>query len=264
MTAETDQGRRKRRYQRTLFDEIATTYDAYRMGYPPEITGFVIETAGLHPGSDVLEVGCGTGQLTESLAGRGFRLTAIDIGPSMVAAARRRLGGSAVSFRVTSFEDLAADDASFDLIVAGAAYHWVDPDVRFAKPARLLKPGGWLALLGYDEHYDDPLGAALADMWTARSDPAEPWTGSREPADAEAISASGRFGEPVPRTASERLTLAAESVLRIESTRSTLLSWPPESRRQFLGELAERLGSRDDVPLTRVSWLTMARVRPRP
>lgn len=90
----------------------------------------------------VLEVGCGTGQLTERLAGFGFSLTAIDIGPSMIATARRRLDGSAVSFQVASFEDFAAADACFDLIVSGTAFHRVDPEVKFCKSARLLRPGG--------------------------------------------------------------------------------------------------------------------------
>ncbi len=158
---ETERERGRRRHRRTLFDAIAPAYDEYRLGYPPEITEFVLGTAGVGPGSDVLEVGCGTGQLTEMLAGRGFRLTVIDIGPSMIAAARRRLDSAAVSFQVTSFEDFTAAGASFDLIASGAAYHWVDPEARFAKLATLLRPGGWLALLGYDERYDDPLGAAL-------------------------------------------------------------------------------------------------------
>ena len=263
--AENEQERGKRRRQRMLFDDIAADYDTYRLGYPQEIVESVIGLARLGAGSDVLEVGCGTGQLTESLAGRGFRLTAIDIGPSLIDTARRRLEGTGVSFQVTSFEDLAADDASFDLIVSGAAYHWVDPQVRFSKPARLLRPGGWLALLGYDERYDDPVGAALLAMWTARSDAvAAPWAGPQEPADADAIGASGWFEAPVTRTASDRLVLPAESVIRIENTRATVLSWPPETRERFLTELAGHLSSRPEVPLTRLSWVTMARLAPRP
>ena len=80
----------------------------------------------------------------------------------MVAAARRRLPGSAVSFQVASFEDFAAADGSVDLIVSGTAFHWIDPEVRFRKPARLLHPGGRLALLETGERYDDPFGAAVA------------------------------------------------------------------------------------------------------
>ena len=262
--AETERERSKRRSQRALFDAIAPAYDTFRLGYPREIVDFVLGTAGLGSGSDVLEVGCGTGQLTEALAGRGLRLTAIDIGPAMIAAAQRRLDGAAVSFQVTSFEDLAADDASFDLVVSGGAYHWVDPEVRFAKPARLLRPGGSLALVGYDERYDDPLGTELLEMWAARSDPASPWAGPQEPADADAIAASGLFGAPETRTASDRLVLPAESVLRIEGTRSTVLSWPSDVRGRFLAELAGRLRSQPEVSLTRLSWATMAGVAPRP
>ena len=120
---ESERDRDKRLYQRALFDGIAERYEASRPGYPQHVMEFVAKTAGLGPGAVVLEVGCGTGQLTERLAGRGFRLTAIDIGPSMVAAARQRLAGADVSFHVTSFEDLLAADRSFDLVISSAAFH---------------------------------------------------------------------------------------------------------------------------------------------
>jgi 2-polyprenyl-3-methyl-5-hydroxy-6-metoxy-1,4-benzoquinol methylase len=87
MAAETEQMRGKRRYQRTLFDGVAGRYQASRRGYPPEIVGFVTETARLRPRTTVLEVGCGTGQLTGQLAANGFAVTAIDLGARMVAAA---------------------------------------------------------------------------------------------------------------------------------------------------------------------------------
>jgi len=132
---ESERDRNKRRYQRTLFDGIAARYEESRPGYPPEIAEFVATTAGLGPGAAVLEVGCGTGQLTERLAGSGFRLTAIDIGPAMVAAARQRVTDAEASFEITSFEDLAAADASFDLVISSAAFHWIDPEVAFSKSA---------------------------------------------------------------------------------------------------------------------------------
>ena len=110
--AETEQERSTRRHQRTLFDGVAELYEASRLGYPGSIVELAVATAGLGAGRTVLEVGCGTGQLTERLARFGFRLTAIDLGPSMIDAARRRLAGSAVSFEVASFEDFAAPEAS--------------------------------------------------------------------------------------------------------------------------------------------------------
>jgi 2-polyprenyl-3-methyl-5-hydroxy-6-metoxy-1,4-benzoquinol methylase len=81
MGQETELDRSKRRYQRTLFDGVAPLYEASRLGYPSDIVEFVVTTAALSAGSTVLEVGCGTGQLTERLAYFGFSLTAIDMRP---------------------------------------------------------------------------------------------------------------------------------------------------------------------------------------
>lgn len=258
---ETPEGRTKRRRQRTLFDGVAELYDKSRLGYPRDIVDFVLATAGVGAGSDVLEIGCGTGQLTHSLASCGFRLTAIDIGASMISAAQRRLADSAVSLQVASFEDFAAADASFDLIVSATAFHWIDPEVRFRKPARLLRRGGWLALLETGERYDDPLGAALLGMWTARSDNGGAWVGRPHPGATEIIAGTGLFEPAICRTHTQRIAQRAETVIGVENTRATSLSWPDDARREFTAELRRQLGAATEVQLTQETSLTMARVR---
>jgi len=253
--------RERRRYQRGLFDKVARLYEATRPGYPPELAGFVGETAGARAGSAVLEVGCGTGQLTEALAPLGFALTAIDIGASLTEVARERVTGDGVAFLAVSFEELDAGPGSFDLIVSGAAFHWVDPEVRFRKAARLLRPGGWLAVAGYEERYDEPLGAALDGMWLARSANDGAWV--TRPADGEAISGSGLFGPAVHRTFARRIVRSAEDVVGVENTRATSLSWPDEVRRAFSAELRELLGPigpRSAIGVTVTSSVTMAPV----
>jgi ubiquinone/menaquinone biosynthesis C-methylase UbiE len=264
MGAETEQERSKRRHQRTLFNGVARLYEASRLGYPSDIVEFAVATAAVGAGSEVLEVGCGTGQLTESLACFGFRLTAIDLGPSMISAARRRLDGSAVSFEVASFEDFAAPEASFDLIISGTAFHWVDPEVRFRKPARLLRPGGWLALLETGERYDDPFGAALLGLWTARSDDGGARLRGPHFADTEVIAATGLFETPTHKTHTQRIVRPAETVVGVENTRATSLSWPDDIRREFTEQLRHHLRSQTEVQLTQQTSLTMARVLPRP
>jgi ubiquinone/menaquinone biosynthesis C-methylase UbiE len=260
MGAETEPERSKRRHQRTLFDSVAELYEASRLSYPAEIVEFALATAGLVAGSAVLEIGCGTGQLTESLADFGFSLTAIDIGRSMIATARHRLDGRAVSFQVVSFEDFAAADGSFDLIASGTAFHWVDPEIRFRKPARLLCPGGWLALLETGEHYDDPFAAALHGMWAARSD--DGGARLRQPhfADTQVIARTGLFETPVHKTHTQRIVRPAETVVGVENTRATSLNWPDDVRREFTEELRQRLRSQAEVELTQQTSLTMARV----
>jgi ubiquinone/menaquinone biosynthesis C-methylase UbiE len=257
--AENEQDRSRRLHRRALFDTVAQLYEASRLGYPSDIVEFAIATAAVGAGSDVLEVGCGTGQLTESLARHGFRLTAIDIGPSMIAAARRRLDGSVISFRVSSFEDFAAADASFDLIISGNAFHWVDPELRFRKPARLLRPGGWLALLDTVEHCDDPFGAALLGMWVARSDDGTAWVRQPHFADTEVIAGTGLFETPVYKTHARRIVRSVEEVIGVEATRATSLSWPAEIRREFTEQLRHHLRSQAEVQLTQETSLTMAR-----
>lgn len=263
IATETEGDRDKRHYQRTLFDGVAGLYAASRPRCPVSAAEFVVATAGIGPGAEVLEVGCGTGQLTEPLAvlmaGLGARLTAIDIGPAMIDAARRRLAGAGVSFQVTSFEDLDAADASFDLVISSAAFHWIDPEVRYAKSARLLRPGGWLALLGTEDRYDEPLGTVLEDMWMARTDSGGAW--EQRPGDPEVVARTGLFAAPVTHEHTERLTRPAADVITVEGTRATFLSWTAEVRRSFAEELAEHLRAQPKVPLTRHTPVTMAQVR---
>ncbi len=255
---ETEPERHQRRSQRTLFDGIAEQYELSRPGYPPQVVEFVTATAGLGPAAAVLEIGCGTGQLTERLASSGFRLTAIDLGASMIAAARQRLAGADVSFQVTSFEDLTAVDASFDLVISSAAFHWIDPEVAFSKPARLLRPGGWLALLGTEERYDDPLGATLDVLWATHGATGGAW--ERCPSDPEAIAATGLFGPPACLTDRQRATLPADDVIALEGTRATFLSWPRDTQRHFTEELRRLLEPAPAVDLTRHTSVTMAQV----
>jgi len=263
MAAETEEMRARRRHRRALFAGIADRYRAFRRGYPPETVRFVIDTAGLGPGGAVLEVGCGTGQLTAQLAAHDLAVTAIDIGAGMITAARQHLGGSPVSFHVVSFEEFDAPEGSFDLVISAAAFHWIDPDVKFAKPARLLKAGGWLALLDTEERYDDPLGSDLHDMWAARSEHGDVQAGQRTPPAADLTGAAGLFGPPVHRSHSQRIVLPAQTVIGVETTRATFLSWPEPARQDFTRGLRRHLQHHADVYLTQQTSLAMAQALPR-
>ena len=258
MTAgpETDRERDKRHAQRVLFDGIAGQYDDARPAYPAPVLDFVVATAGLNAGSTALEIGCGTGQLTEGLARRGLRVTAIDLGPALIDRARRRPGCADISFQVTAFEDLAAADASFDLIISAAAFHWIDPQVAFGKSARLLRPGGWLALLGTAEEYDDPVGPALDDLWIRHGDTGGAW--QRRPSDPEVVAATGLFGPPECMAYRWRDTMSAADVVALEGTRATFLSWPAGRQKAFADELRALAVSVPVLGVTRITSVTMA------
>src|SRR5215471_300408 len=133
--AEDAQQRARRERLRTGFDRIAERYDATRVGYPDALVDAMLGTAGVRPGDPVLEVGCGTGQLTRQLADRGKALTAIDLGPAMVAVARKRLDDRDVHWWVGPFEEFDGGGETFALMVSATAFHWIDPAVALPRAA---------------------------------------------------------------------------------------------------------------------------------
>src|SRR6266576_1608027 len=88
-----------------VFDGIAADYDALRSGYPPALVDLALRRGDLRAGSRVLEVGSGTGKLTELLVERGLVVDAVEPGQNMIAVARGRVGDTAaVTFHVGRFE----------------------------------------------------------------------------------------------------------------------------------------------------------------
>ena len=128
---------------------------------------------GLGGGSRVLEVGRGTGKLTSDLARRGFALEAIDPGAGMVAVARRAVGDAPVTFHIGRFEDVDLPAGAFDALFSATAFHWVDPRVGWVKAARLLRPGGTLALLTHVVDSTGPLHDEFRAAWR-EARPGEP------------------------------------------------------------------------------------------
>jgi SAM-dependent methyltransferase len=138
-----------RRATGRLFDEVAELYDRVRLTYPDELFADLVGITGIREASSVLEVGCGTGQATRSLAALGLSVTAVEAGAHMAALARQRLGGfDNVEVETSTFEDWDNRGRRFDLLLAAASWHWVDPAVGWPKAHRVLRPGGWMALIG--------------------------------------------------------------------------------------------------------------------
>ncbi|WP_203916705.1 class I SAM-dependent methyltransferase [Rugosimonospora africana] len=255
MTVETPEQRRTREQQRVLFDGVAGLYDATRQSYPAEIVDAVVANAAIGPGAAVLEIGCGTGQLTRQLAGQAFNLTAIDIGAAMVQAARRNVADATARFQVCSFEDFP-DSGPFDLIVSATAFHWIDPSVGLAKADRLLRPGGWVALLTTGERYPEPLQGRLRDLWVRYSRQAGKWGG--QPAWLTALRENGRFGETVEASHTRALRLPAEAIVGVERTRATFLSYAEQDQADFTADLKALLEPGSHVDLIQESFLAMA------
>ncbi len=134
----------------TVFDQVADEYDRHRPTYPDGLIDLACRLGRLERGGEVLEIGCGTGQLTSSLLARGLRVTAVEPGARLAALAKRRLAGTGELELVNArIEDAHLPGEHFRAAFSAAAIHWVDPDVGWRRVADVLVPDGTLALVQY-------------------------------------------------------------------------------------------------------------------
>ncbi len=116
----------------------AERYDRTRPRYPDAMVDRIVAAC---PGPGVLDVGCGTGIEARQFQAAGCEVLGVEPDARMADFARR--GG--VEVEVATFEAWDPAGRMFDAVVAGTAWHWVDPVAGAAKAARVLRPGGRLA-----------------------------------------------------------------------------------------------------------------------
>ena len=133
---------------RAMFDDDPDAYDRTRPVVPDHIFDDLVELAGLAPGARVLEIGPGTGQATRPLLQRGLHVLALELGPQLAERMRQNPAFRETRVVTKSFEAWdPGDEPPFDAVFACNSFHWIDPDVRFAKAADVLAPAGHLVVL---------------------------------------------------------------------------------------------------------------------
>jgi SAM-dependent methyltransferase len=137
------------RSARTVFDGAARFYDEARPGYPEQLIEDVIGLSGIPPDGRILEVGCGPGKATLPFARRGYAMLCVELGADLAALAREHCRPyPRVEIQQVSFEDWPLHERSFDLLISAQAWHWIPPQIGYAKAAAALKRTGSLALFG--------------------------------------------------------------------------------------------------------------------
>jgi len=121
------------------FGADAERYDRARPSYPTAMVDRIVAES---PGRDVVDAGCGTGISARLFQAAGCRVLGVDPDPRMAGLAR----GSGLEVEVAKFEDWDAAGRTFDAVIAGQAWHWVNMAAGAAKAAAVLRPGGRLAV----------------------------------------------------------------------------------------------------------------------
>lgn len=129
------------------FNTLASDYAKFRTSYSEELFDTILDYARVPPGGRVLDLACGTGLGMLPYLRRGFSVCGVDVAPAMIEEARKVLPQDAkVEFSLGRAEELTLLDASFDIVSCAQAFHWFEPHRVFAECARVLKPGGALAI----------------------------------------------------------------------------------------------------------------------
>jgi SAM-dependent methyltransferase len=127
------------------FDVVnAFDYDELRPSYAPEAVAWVADRGSLRPGSIVVDLAAGTGQLSRRFAPLGVDLIAVEPAANMRAVLQERLP----TLRIVdgTAEAIPLADRSVDAMVVGNAFHHFDRMAAFAEIHRVLRPDGVLAL----------------------------------------------------------------------------------------------------------------------
>ncbi len=245
---------------RATFDSAAQLYQQARPDYPDALYDELVGLAGLRSGDRLLEIGCATGKATAPLARRGFQITCVEIGAELAAAARHTLAGfpevEVIEAAFETWQPPAA--ATFDLVFAATAWHWIDPAVKYRRAWELLRPGGHLAFwtathvfpAGGDRFFHD-----IQEVYDEIGEGLPPGEGRPKPGevpdDRAEIEGSGFFDHVVTRHFDWELSYRAEEYIRLLDTFSGHIAMEAWQRDRLYGEIRRRLAERPDGRLRR-------------
>jgi ubiquinone/menaquinone biosynthesis C-methylase UbiE len=236
------------------FGDVAELYERVRLPYSDAAVDRLVEALGLDLSAEVLDLAAGTGKLTRALVGRFGRVVAVEPNAAMRALIENAetLAGSA--------EHIPIADSQFDAVFVGDAFHWFDWPVALAEIARVLRPGGALALIW--NHWwetEPPIPDAALTLLSARFDE----SGARHLRDNEnwRDGFAGSAFEPLSEEAlAERLEVDGPRLVDLYLTTSSLAVMGPVERSALERQLRELVRGRFSIAVqVQLAWTRVTR-----
>ncbi|MGK5729424.1 class I SAM-dependent methyltransferase [Streptomyces sp. URMC 124] len=260
------------------FGSDAGRYDRARPRYPDAVVER-ITAAGAGVGApeildvlDVLDVGCGTGIAARQFRAAGCTVLGVEPDPRMAGLARQ----SGLDVDVATFEAWEPAGRRFDAVVAGQAWHWVDPVAGAAKAAQVLRPGGRLAAFWNVPRVPPEVAEAMAAAYqrVAPGSPFDVRAMAKSPLDgyqalsakaADGIRKAGGFGEPEQWRFDWEHAYTREAWLDQIPTQGAFTRLPPDELAQVLestGAAIDAMGGGFTMPYVTVTVTAPLRREP--
>ena len=231
------------------FGNVAKTYHRVRPPYSQTLLDRAQEALELDASARVLDLAAGTGRLTEELHNRFADVVAVEPDERMRAVHGFALAGSA--------EAIPLEGSCVDAVFVGEAFHWFDPAAAIPELARVLRPGGGLAIVS--THWwetQPPLPEAALELL---SEPYERFRAQRRPPWDDAF-ASSPFEPFHYERADDELTVDAATLLTLYSTTSSLAALPDDERGALFTRVRPLLGGPYRLPLRHeLAWTRLVR-----
>jgi len=225
----------------TAFADVAGAYERARPGYPEDAVRWLV---GDEP-RDVVDLGAGTGKLTRTLVALGHRVVAVDPLDEM----RAQLVAAVPDVQAVagSAEAIPLSDAVADVVTCAQAFHWFDHARALPEIARVLRPGGHLALVWNSRDDRDPWMARLSAVLgneTVDDDDLAP------------VRASALFGNVESAMFCFEQVLDREGLLDLVNSRSYCAKLSAEDREPVLAEVARLYDETADDESVRLAYVT--------
>jgi ubiquinone/menaquinone biosynthesis C-methylase UbiE len=214
------------------FGPVAEAYDRGRPGFPADAARWLVG----RDAATVLELGAGTGKLTRALVDLGHDVHASDPDPDMLGILQRHL--PAVPTSECGAEEIPLADRSVDVVVAGQSFHWFDHERALPEIARVLKPGGALAVAWNNRDATIPW---VRKLWRILGE--QPTVTAGTDAAVDTIVTSPLFGFLDQETFTHWQEVNRASIVDLVASRSYVASLDADARE---AKLAEVLAFYDD------------------
>lgn len=206
------------------YGSVAEAYQRGRPSYPVDAVRWLV---GEEP-AIVLELGAGTGKLTSVMVEAGHAVHACEPDPAMFDVLEREVPGA--SSKQVAAEEVPANDGSVDVVVAAQAFHWFDHTRALPEIARILKPGGTLALVWNSPDERIPWVRRLGDLIGHQD---------QDTSSVDHVVNSPHFGFVEEKTFSSWQDVNRETIVDLALSRSTIASLAPEPRADKLARVVE-------------------------